>query len=200
MLLRLQRSTVPLFPMAARRIPGCGGCGFFLSAAAGSAEISIPNILTLHREPPLGGVAIMGRPHRAGPLDCFVARAPRNDKTIAAGSSATGVSGIRSSASPARRRGVRPVGRGPVPCACADSPAAQRPHAPTVPAGPPMRRAALADGVSACRPCVQGTRGRTASQALSAPPLGHALHAARARGYTPPPARPVRAVAAVAQW
>jgi hypothetical protein len=27
-----------------------------------------------HREPPLGGVAIQGRPHRAGPLDCFVAK------------------------------------------------------------------------------------------------------------------------------
>jgi hypothetical protein len=43
--------------------------------------------LLRHREPPLGGVAIQSRQHRAAPLDCFVASAPRNDETMAAGRS-----------------------------------------------------------------------------------------------------------------
>jgi hypothetical protein len=36
-------------------------------------ELALANKLR-HREPPLGGVAIQGRKHRAAPLDCFVAK------------------------------------------------------------------------------------------------------------------------------
>ena len=50
-------------------------------ALAGSAALTQPSpasgeraLLTRHREPPLGGVAIQGRTHRAAPLDCFVAK------------------------------------------------------------------------------------------------------------------------------
>jgi exopolysaccharide production protein ExoZ len=43
--------------------------------------------LSRHREPPPGGVAIQGRKHRAGPVDCFFASAPRNDETAATAAS-----------------------------------------------------------------------------------------------------------------